>query len=258
MDSFLLCRLTPFPPFSVLICTMEKRPQLRIVLISIAILAACYLLFRREMGFELVGTELRDVRSGGASSRSKLSEDWERTKTPEALPDTDLRGGLPTGRNKPETSVPLKTSSVEVEKAVARFDASLKRLESKRAIFVPQDPKDNGNVVKVYISEPSIDEVSAIGHLMSSELSAVENELRGELRKALQKKYDQYINFKKPFRYVDAVRAENWTLIKVTVADAEFSDGKDLSFTADFFMDPKKPASENRYSHLFGIENVPK
>lgn len=236
---------------------MRKRTYSITILIVLPIIVIVLGIFQQESGTTTGSTSV--IHNKTSDQQATHAEDLNGNTHREPSSNTNSAGNPRAGKNPDQSHVVVSAQHMaEVKNSVVRFDAALKNFESKRTSFVPQDPKDNGNVVKAYISEPSIDEVAEIGKLMSSEIGEAKNEMRSELRKQLQKRYDDHLNFKKPFRYVDAVRADKWALIKISVADTEGTDGKDLSFTADFFMDPKKPVSENRYSHLFGLEEVPK
>ena len=166
--------------------------------------------------------------------------------------NSELRGGDP---SKTGASLPH-----EVRSLLGIFTISLKQRESKRIIQLPtlQGVPDDGNIVRIAIAAPNANEIGDVSHIMGDMLEKVAMEHRNVARARAQAIYDDFVGFKKPFRIITAAKAEQWGAMLLIVGDAREQNAVTVSDTQTMWMDPKKPDSENRYSHLFGFEAAPK
>ena len=136
------------------------------------------------------------------------------------------------------------------EQALTGFENSLKQSEKKRAETIPMEVFDDGNQVKMWIPEPSLGEIEEASMRLQNTLKQFSREEQRSLRPVFQRIYDDYFDYKRPFRYVAGIKppeSEAYSIHAAWVTDTKTKTQTDGGF---YHIDPRYPNSTKRFSEL--------
>jgi hypothetical protein len=165
-----------------------------------------------------------------------------------------------TSRTRPHS----KEEEILLKSLIASFRSLLIERENRRTTFLWEQKRGSGHTNAICVRAPSVGEIGEIAVKMSETLKQAPEEVRGELRAALQNQYDRYTNFPRASQVLYVTRIDGVSTAKLIVdhvddvSSIKASEDGSIRLLGSWHEEPfeiNNVPESGRYSHI--LLNLP-